>query len=46
VSPGERVGAGTVLGLSGLTGYTTGHHLHFEIRLFGGPVNPALYLPF
>jgi murein DD-endopeptidase MepM/ murein hydrolase activator NlpD len=46
VSPGQRVSAGTVLGLSGLTGYTTGHHLHFEIRYFGAPVNPASYLPF
>lgn len=46
VSPGERVSQGTVLGLSGLTGYTTGHHLHFEIRHFGGPVNPANYLGF
>jgi murein DD-endopeptidase MepM/ murein hydrolase activator NlpD len=46
VSPGQRVGAGTPLGLSGLTGYTTGHHLHFEIRQGGAPVNPANYLPF
>jgi murein DD-endopeptidase MepM/ murein hydrolase activator NlpD len=46
VSPGQHVGQGTVLGLSGLTGYTTGHHLHFEIRHFGGPVNPAIYLGF
>ncbi len=46
VSPGQRVGAGSSLGLSGVTGYTTGHHLHFEIRTFGAPVNPAVYLPF
>jgi len=46
VSPGQRVSAGGMIGLSGLTGYTTGHHLHFEIRYFGGPVNPRLYIGF
>jgi murein DD-endopeptidase MepM/ murein hydrolase activator NlpD len=46
VTPGQAVSAGTVLGLSGLTGYTTGHHLHFEIRYFGGPVDPRLYIGF
>ncbi len=46
VSPGQRVSSGTILGLSGVTGYTTGHHLHFEIRYFGAPVNPADYLGF
>jgi murein DD-endopeptidase MepM/ murein hydrolase activator NlpD len=46
VSPGQRVSAGTPLGLSGVTGYTTGEHLHFEIRINGAPVNPANYLNF
>ncbi len=46
VSPGQSVGAGTTLGLSGLTGFTTGHHLHFEIRYNGAYVNPADYLGF
>lgn len=46
VSPGQRVSAGATLGVSGLTGYTTGEHLHFEIRLNGAPVNPADYIAF
>ncbi len=46
VSRGQAVGAGATLGLSGLTGFTTGHHLHFEIRYNGAYVNPAHYLGF
>lgn len=46
VSPGQRVGAGTILGVSGSTGYSTGEHLHFEIRFNGAPVNPADYIGF
>ena len=46
VSPGQRVSQGTILGISGITGFTTGEHLHFEIRINGAPVNPALYLGF
>jgi len=36
----------TVLGISGSTGYSTGEHLHFEIRWQGSPVNPEKYLDF
>jgi murein DD-endopeptidase MepM/ murein hydrolase activator NlpD len=46
VSPGQKVAAGAPLGVSGLTGFTTGEHLHFEIRLNGAPVNPADYIGF
>lgn len=46
VNPGQRVSAGTVLGISGVTGFTTGEHLHFEIRHNGAAVNPADYLGF
>ena len=45
-SPGQRVSAGTQIGVSGVTGFTTGEHLHFEIRFNGGYVNPANYLFF
>lgn len=44
VAPGQRVSKGTPVGVSGLTGYTTGEHLHFEIRFNGAPVDPADYL--
>jgi len=46
VSVGQQVFQGSMLGLSGVTGFTTGEHLHFEIRYFGAPVNPAEYIAF
>ncbi len=45
VSPGQHVSAGTVLGYVGLTGRTTGAHLHFEIYQNGAAVNPLGFLP-
>ncbi len=44
VIPGERVKMGQVLGAVGMSGNTTGPHLHYEVRVYGKPVNPALYL--
>jgi murein DD-endopeptidase MepM/ murein hydrolase activator NlpD len=40
VRAGELIGAGAVIGLSGSTGFSTGPHLHFEVRRDGVPVDP------
>ena len=45
VRVGESVIAGTVIGSVGLTGNTTGPHLHLEITAAGEPVDPLLILP-
>lgn len=45
VAPGQTVSIGQVLGYLGNSGLSQGPHLHFEVRINGGPVNPRRYLP-
>jgi murein DD-endopeptidase MepM/ murein hydrolase activator NlpD len=44
VAKGAFVAAGQMIGRVGMTGNTTGPHLHFETRVSGTPENPAPYL--
>ena len=45
VKVGDRVEAGSGLGKVGSTGYSTGPHLHFEVRHDGKAIDPAPLLP-
>ncbi|NBB61402.1 peptidoglycan DD-metalloendopeptidase family protein [Pseudomonas sp. ODNR1LW] len=44
VASGDEVAAGGRIGLVGSTGYSTGPHLHFEVRRGVGQVNPVKVL--
>jgi murein DD-endopeptidase MepM/ murein hydrolase activator NlpD len=44
VSAGASVAQGDVIGYVGSTGYSTGAHLHFEVRIYGQVTDPMGYL--
>jgi murein DD-endopeptidase MepM/ murein hydrolase activator NlpD len=46
VQAGEWVERGQVIGRVGSTGYSTGPHLHFELRVDGMYLNPEFYVDF
>jgi murein DD-endopeptidase MepM/ murein hydrolase activator NlpD len=46
VIDGQSVHRGDVIGYVGQSGRSTGPHLHYEVRIYNTPVNPAKYLRF
>ena len=45
VSVGQNVASGDRIGAIGSTGWSTGPHLHFELRIDGRAVDPTPHLP-
>jgi murein DD-endopeptidase MepM/ murein hydrolase activator NlpD len=44
VAAGQHIQRGDTIGYVGLSGRSTGPHLHYEVRINGTPVNPRKYL--
>jgi|DewCreStandDraft_2_1066082.scaffolds.fasta_scaffold00019_38 murein DD-endopeptidase MepM/ murein hydrolase activator NlpD len=44
VTPGQPVEKGTIIGLSGNTGFSSGPHLHWELRVHNVNVNPMQWV--
>ncbi len=44
ISQGKKVSRGDIIGTMGISGLSSGPHLHYEIRIDGAPVNPYNYL--
>jgi murein DD-endopeptidase MepM/ murein hydrolase activator NlpD len=44
VTAGQQISRGQVIGYVGMSGRSTGPHLHYEVRIHNTPVNPHRYL--
>lgn len=44
VTPGQRVDRGSIVGLVGNSGRSTGYHLHYEVQVNGQATNPLTYI--
>lgn len=45
VKKGKAVTQGQVIGKVGRSGKADGYHLHYEVRVYGAPTDPAPFLP-
>jgi len=44
VQAGDKVTKGQIIGTVGLSGNSTGPHVHYEVRMYNSPVNPSRFL--
>ena len=44
IEVGQNIKKGNIIGTVGMTGYSTGYHLHFELRILNIPINPIEWI--